>query len=284
VRKRTQQDCDSRSPLERISLWGIKLRQWVGRQVRRFLRPGSAVIALIAAIYGVLEIFRVEDFPKAGFWSPGHPLVWALVVTAGAAAAGTLLVFLGFDRVLQRTGQDDEFVEACKGVWQLAVEDLDLPMDKVGVHVWTVKGFKGFRYLARRTTFVIKPRRRTAHHIIWCKGKGAVGIAWAEDDGILANVENLEARAPSEELFCEIDRRERFGLEWREFKRSKHYRAVLAVPLRVRGHVKGCLSVDIQVDGRAGDLERLAANDQFNDVLRVCEAVLESGSLSRGRS
>jgi hypothetical protein len=150
-------------------------------------------------------------------------------------------------------------------------------MDKVGVHVWTVKGLKGFRYLVRRTTFVIKPRRRTAHHVIWCKGKGAVGIAWAEDDGILANVENLEARAPTEAAFCAIDSRERFGLDWREFKRSKHYRAVLAVPLTTRGRVKGCLSVDLQVDGRAEDLERLAADDQFNNVLRVCEAVLESG-------
>jgi len=267
-------DCDTLSPSERISLWGIRFRRWLGGIVRRFLRPGSAVVAAVDAVYAISQILREEEVPSASAWKVPHPLGWLLAVSGGIALVGTLLVFLGFDRVLRRTSKDDELLVACKGVWRLAVEKLGLPMDKVGVHVWSVRGIKGFRYLSRRATFVIRPRRRSAH-IIWRKGKGAIGIAWDEDEGIIANVENLQARGPSQRLFCAIPRRDRFGLGWHEFRRMRHYRGILAVPLRVRGDVRGCLSVDIQVDGRADDLDTLATDEGFADVLRVCEAVLE---------
>lgn len=267
-------DCDVPSVGERISLWGIRFRQWLTRIIRRFLRPGSAIVAIVDVVYAVSQILREEEVPSAKDWTAHQPLGWLLAISGGLALAGTLLLFLGFDRVLRRTSQDDELLQACKGVWLLAVEKLDVPMDKVGVHVWGVRGFKGFSYLHRRATFVIKPRRRSAH-VIWRKGKGAIGIAWAEDEGIIANVENLQTRGSSQRIFCAIPRRERFGLGWREFVRMRHYRAILAVPLRVRGNVRGCLSVDIQVDGKADYIHTLVNAEEFTDVLRVCEAVLE---------
>jgi len=268
-------DCDVLSTGEQVSLWGIRFRQWLTRVIRRFLRPGSAAIAVVDAIYAVSQILKEEEIPSADAWTAHHPLGRLLAVSGGLALVGTLLLFLGFDRVLRRTSQDDELLEACKGVWLLAADKLALPMDKIGVHVWGVRGIKGFRYLHRRVTFVIKRRRRSGH-VIWRKGKGAIGIAWAEDEGIIANVENLQARGSTKQLFCAIPYRERFGLGWREFVRMRHYRAILAVPLRdARGNVRGCLSVDIQVDGKADDLDTLVADEDFIDVLRVCEAVLE---------
>jgi hypothetical protein len=270
-------DCDVLTSREKISLWGIRFRQWLTRVIRRFLRPGSAAVAVIAAVYAVCEVLREEEVPSQSAWKAPHPLGWLLAISGGFALLGTMALFLGFDRVLRRTSQDDDLHQACKGIWLLAVEELGLPMDKIGVHVWGVRGLKGFKYLHRRATFVIKPRRRSGQ-VIWRKGKGAIGIAWAEDDGIIANVENLAARGTSQRLFCEIPRRERFGLGWREFARLRHYRAILAVPLRdARGKVRGCLSVDIQVDGKADDLDTLANNEEFVDVLRVCEAVLDRG-------
>src|SRR5437016_3209894 len=83
---------------------------------------------------------------------------------------------------------------------------LRIAMAKVGVHVWALKGLKGFRYLDRRATFILEPRRPT--QVIWRKGKGAIGIAWNDDEPIIANVENLRKRGTSQRLFCEIPRRD----------------------------------------------------------------------------
>jgi hypothetical protein len=146
-------------------------------------------------------------------------------------------------------------------------------MAKVGVHVWAVKDFKGCRYLEKRATFILPTRRRSTH-VLWRMGKGAIGIAWADEDAVIANVEHLQQRAPTAAVFCAIPRRDRYGLSWREYQRSRHYRAVLAVPLRVGNRVRGCLSVDLQLVGLADQLDTLSTEEKVNDVLAVCEAVL----------
>ncbi|HKF13796.1 MAG TPA: hypothetical protein VKB13_01045 [Gaiellaceae bacterium] len=188
------------------------------------------------------------------------------------ALVGGSLVLIGFGRVVTKQQQNVELDEACRGLWAFVVDVLGLEMRAVGVHVWSVKGLKGSRYLDRRSTFVIEPRRET--QVIWRKAKGAIGVAWDEDEPKIANVEHLVERGPDETQFCAIPRAERFGLSWREFRRSRHYRAILATPLRARGRVRGVLSVDIQVDGQADKLDTLSQDPQFNNVLTVCEAVL----------
>jgi hypothetical protein len=131
------------------------------------------------------------------------------------------LVLAGFNRALSREEKDDELAEACRGLWAFTVDFLGLPMNRVGVHVWSVKGMKGARYLERRATFVIEQRRET--QVVWRRGKGAIGVAWDEDEPKIANVEHLIERGPDRARFCAIPRAERFGLGWREFRRSRHY-------------------------------------------------------------
>jgi GAF domain-containing protein len=257
---------------ERISIAGIRSRVWLGPLLRALLRPGSWIIGAVAAAYAVRQILKDQEVPSKEAWAAGHPLSRLLLIFGVTALVGTFLVFTGYGRILRKADQNDELYEACRGLWHLVVESLQIDMTKVGVHLWTVKGLKGFRYLEKRATFIIETRRSS--HVLWRKGKGAIGMAWAEDDPLVANVEHLQQRATSEQLFYEIPRRDRFGLEWREFRRARHYRSILAVPLRVNGRVRGCLSVDIQVDGRADDLDNLSQNDQFNNVVAVCEAVL----------
>lgn len=263
---------DSLMIADRVSIAGIGLRQWLGRRARAALRPGSYGVGTVALSYGVLQLLESRDVPDKDAWESGEMLPWLLVGTGVTALVGTFLVFVGYARLLRRSEQNDELNDICKGIWHLVVDRLGLEMRQVGVHIWSVRGFRGSRYLARRATFIIEARRAT--HVTWRKGKGAIGVAWAEDEPIVANVEHLEARARTERLFSEIPPRERFGLGWRDFVRSRRYRAVLAVPLRPRGKVRGCLSVDITVDGQADSLDTLLQDEQFNNVLAVCEAVL----------
>jgi hypothetical protein len=264
---------DTDGTFSRISLLGIRARIWLGARCRRFLRPGTFIVGLVAATYGISSILDAEKVPSESAWTFHHPLGVLLAATGIGALSGTLLVFLGYDRVLRKAEENDDLDKACRGLWHLAVHRLNVDMTKVGVHVWAVKGIKGIRYLERRSTFIIEARRRSAH-VIWRKGKGVIGIAWADDEPLVANVAHLAERATSERLFSEISHRDRFGLTWRELRRSKHYRAILAVPLRHNARVLGCLSVDLQLDGYADQLDTLLQDDQFNNVLAVCEAVL----------
>jgi hypothetical protein len=271
-RRRVEKDCDTPGLAERLSVWGIRSRIALGHWVRSLLRPGSYVIGGFAVAYAVCQLLKAEEVPSKEQWDGHHALGRVLVGTGVVAIVGTFLVFPAYARVLRKADQNDELEEACRAVWHLVVEKLGIDMKKVGVHVWAVKGIKGVRYLEKRATFIIESRRQT--HVTWRKGKGAIGIAWADDEPIVANVEHLQERGPTQELFCAITRRERFGLGWHDFRRSNHYRAILAIPLRARGKVRGCLSVDLRVDGRADDLDTVAQDDQFNNVLVVCEAVL----------
>jgi hypothetical protein len=160
----------------------------------------------------------------------------------------------------------------------LLVKRLVVQHDEIGVHIWTVRGWIGIRTLERRAQFVV--RRRRTSPIVWRKGKGAIGICWARNTPILANVQQLEERAPSETEFCALPREERFGLTWAEFTETRHYRAVLAVPLRVgpagAPRLRGVISVDVLVDDNAGRLDTLLRTSEFVDILSVCEDVLNA--------
>jgi hypothetical protein len=265
-------DCEPLPFWQTVSVLLIRARMRLGRWARSFLRPGSYTVAGFVAVYSVSQLLKLEEIPRASAWTSHHPLGWILAVSGIGALLGTLLVFVGFSRVLKKQEQNDELAEACRGLWVFVTETLGIEMNKVGVHVWSVKGLKGFRYLQRRATFVIEQRRRT--HVIWWKGKGAIGVAWEDDDPKIANVEHLHALGPTRDEFCAIPAAERFGMSWREFRRTSHYRAILAIPLRANGKVRGVLSVDIQVDGMAYKLDTLSNDPQFNNVLTVCEAVL----------
>jgi hypothetical protein len=257
---------------ETISVYGIRARIWLGKEARRLLRPGSIVAGTIATGYGVGALLKEEGLPSADAWGASHPLGILLAVVGVLALVATLLVFVGYDRALRKNDQNDELARACRGIWRLALEHLQVDMAQVGVHVWAVKGVRGFRYLERRATFVLETRRSS--NVIWRKGVGAIGLAWAEDEPLIANVESLVGQATSERLFSEVPRRERFGLNWREFRRSRHYRSILAIPLRRHSRVLGCVSVDVKLDGCSDLLDTLSRQDQFNNVLAVCEAVL----------
>jgi len=252
-------DSDTLTLRERISIGGIRFHGWLGRKKRRLLRPGSIGIGTIALAYGVLQLLESHDVPSKDAWKVHEPLGLLLIGTGLVALEGTFLVFVGYARSLKKAEQNDELFEGCRAVWHLVVAGLGLDMRKVGVHLWSVRGFPGCRYLERRASFIIEPRRTT--QVTWRRGKGAIGLAWAEDDALVANVEHLVGRATSERLFYETPRRERYGLDWREFKRARRYRSVLAVPLRALGKVRGCLSVDLQ-SRRAGRQARYSVEER----------------------
>lgn len=185
-------------------------------------------------------------------------------------------MFWGYSRALKRSEQDENLLNACKGAWHLAVRELGIPqddLDRIGVHVWGVRGLWGARFLERRAKFTLQPRRETK--VQWRRGVGAIGVAWDKDEAKIANIENLEQLGPTEQDFCGLSREARFGLSWSQFSKSKHYRAILAIPLEAEpDRVVGCLSIDVQLDGYADKLDTLSRVEKLSTVRDVCEKAL----------
>lgn len=142
------------------------------------LADGGAVRGVIHRV----SVAEVGGGSLAAAWKGGHPLALVLVGTGVAALFGTVFVLYGYARALRKADQNNELETACRGLWQFVVETLGVDMTKVGVHVWTVKGFVGCRYLDKRASFILQNRRSTP--VLWRKGKGAIGIAWDEDDPV----------------------------------------------------------------------------------------------------
>jgi hypothetical protein len=262
---------------ERISLRAIHFSEWMHRKTVPLLRPGVLGVALVGAVYAACQLAKSQDFPNAGFWSGGRkPLNVVLVVAGVITLIGGTLVLWGYNRVLKKRERERDLNDACKGAWHLAVRELNIPhteMDKLGVNVWTVRGMKGARYLERRATFTLRPRSET--RVLWRKGTGAIGTAWALNEAIVANVENLDSLGPTEQIFRRLDRQTRYNLTWQEFRRANHYRAILAIPLEThRDHVAGCLSIDIQLDGYAERLDTLSKLADIGKTRDICERAI----------
>jgi len=204
----------------------------------------------------------------------------ALVALSSCSVVAYLLVILGYGRALKKSDQNTKLAAACKDVATLLVERTSLDFADVGVHVWTLRGPKGFRHLERRAQFVLKRRRQSS--VTWRKGKGAMGLCWKRNASVIADVEEMERQHPTKASFCRQRRDDRLGLTWEELQEARHYRAILAIPLRTgpaaARRFRGVLSVDVQVDGRTSELRTLLAENQFSNVLSVCEDVLGKSS------
>src|SRR4051794_1855327 len=66
-------DCERLTKTEQVSVWLIRARKTLGRWGRALLRPGSISVRIVALIYGVCALLKVEDVPSDPFSLPARP-------------------------------------------------------------------------------------------------------------------------------------------------------------------------------------------------------------------
>jgi hypothetical protein len=186
---------------------------------------------------------------------------------------------LGYHSLLTVHAEREGFATLARGTTRVIEKNTSLAHDEIGVSVWVVQGPKGFRRLERRALDVAEPRQRTP--VVWTKGKGVIGACWARNESIFADLEKLRQQNPRKRTFCELPRDQRFRFGWREFRDTRRYKAILAVPLRPRIYgryrVRGVLSIDVTVSGKGEELERVSEIPGFSGIIRTCEALLAQG-------
>jgi hypothetical protein len=152
----------------------IRISDGVNKFRRRLLLPGTGVVVAATLAYGVTQQLKSQEVFSDAAWKGLAAANLALLVSFCAALVGSSLVAVGYGLLVRRAGKDAELEEACKAVWVIVVRATGIPMEKVGVHVWSVRGFKGMQRLERRARFTIEKRKSTP--VTWRKGKGAIGL------------------------------------------------------------------------------------------------------------
>lgn len=112
-----------------------------------------------------------------------------------------------------------------------------------------VAAFVDEKNLRRAGSFLlIGDRARSG--IRWKKGKGVVGLAWAEERVVVKDLEDVRRRARTVEEYAALPEADRLGLSWDEFRKTPRYRAFYAV--------------------------QATESPGFDGVIGVCESALKS--------
>jgi hypothetical protein len=268
-------DCGA-SLVERLRVWLIQGSLLVMAMLRQLRAPTRYITALLVIAYVAAQLFQTLSFPAESTWARGSVGRGVLLALAAAAALGFVVISTAYAGMLRRMTQTRHLDEVARGIIDLLVLETSLETSEVSVHVWAVRGPVGLRHLELRSLVMQMDRPLTP--IVWSKGKGVVGRAWAAKTTVFADLAAIWTAAATRDAFCKLSSEYRLRLNWLEFVATRHYRAVLANPLfrpTLGGmRVVGCLSVESLVDGKADELWEFATSPEFGGLRRVCEAIL----------
>lgn len=269
-------NCDKAKLGERISRgiipWGCRMT----KLVKDLRRPGATTTAIIIAAFGVVQILRASDVGGETAWKPGHARWYVFVALACVVTVLSLLLALGYRSLLRRYSAKTDFATAARNTLDYVLDNTELTREAVGVKVWRVQGIYGFRHLVEQATALVDDRQET--HILWTKGKGAIGQCWRIKMFVHADTETLQTLLAEHTAFCKIPWDDRFRFTWLQFQDTKRFTAVLALPLFTKSYgrypLRGVLSIDTTAEGGAAQIKGIQDQPKFGPILRACEAVL----------
>ena len=241
--------------------------------------PTSFVVAALVLVQGGVLVAEEQGWPKKFWKSDTGTAIFVCVVVVTSVAY--FVVTFRFARLVDRGRQDQRLFSACRDIANLVSRVTTVPHQKIGVHVWSIMGPPSAKHLVRRANFRAVGHRRLS--ITWRKGKGAIGRCWATGETFVADLEALEARGADETRFCALPAETRFEMTWQEFQAGRRYRAIYVTPLRAgppsAQRIRGCLSIDIQENGKAEELEHklIEHEAELAPLLNICEQVLQGG-------
>ncbi|MFN8074112.1 MAG: PDC sensor domain-containing protein [Kineosporiaceae bacterium] len=242
----------------------------VASQLRRRdrRRRRYALAARLGLVLLALFATATQAFSQSSIWP--HPPTWALLtpaLTLGAVTAidNTRSLYASYRAPLADEARSD--VQKALVVALVTIgSQLHLPVEDLGGNVFVVRSawlpdrhapfWRRREYLHRYLRFRVTDDPQ-ASDIDWFRGKGVIGICWAEHRPEHAALAALAARyghSPlSDSQWERVPERSRWGLDRTEFvEMIGKYAEVLAVPIKDDdGAFLGCVAVDLKL-GRRG--------------------------------
>jgi hypothetical protein len=231
----------------------------------------AVVLTLLAA---GLALVHSGSWPSAAAWSKGHFLLYAQFVVFGLL--GLIQVAILIAR--RRSGRNKKLEESCQIVAAYVDDHCPrIPLKNVGVHIWTAAGPPFARYLRRSGGFLLAGERERSG-IVWVKGKGVVGTAWAEGRPIIRDIDAIRMKAVSRSAYEELTPEETMGLTWDEFRKTPHYCVVSGIPLYGRtgdgSQVRAVVAIDLLESNHFTELDAAMKMPAFAYVIGFCEGSL----------
>jgi len=201
----------------------------------------SVLARLGQAIVGAASLWIVN---RASIADPKNFEVLAIWVLAfNAALEPGVRAVTRYYRIREEGTERDlrSYLESCL---RLIVEDTNLEPLDIGVNAFFVsrRRLKFWEPFLRKASRI---RIRTHSHsrIWWTKGKGVIGRCWesGKDEGFDLSKINVSSAVEWDRLAD----KDRLGLNFSEYERTRHYGAIVVVPIiDPRGKFRGCVSVD----------------------------------------
>ena len=223
---------------------------------------------------GGLALIHSAEWPSTHAWSKGHVLPVAQVAAFILLGLTQLAILIA----ARRGERDKGLEESCQLVAAYVDEHCPaVQLRNVGVHIWTTAGPPFARYLKRSSSFLLAGDRERSG-IIWVKGKGVVGAAWADGTTVTRDIDAIRAKASSRPAYAALGVEETMNLTWEEFRRTPYYRAVSAIPLYRRAgggsQLRGILAIDFLEPGHFQEMELAVKDPAFASVIGFCESAL----------
>jgi hypothetical protein len=238
-------------------------------------RPLARLMTGMVVAFAGIQFAKWLKWPNAELWAWGGPLMVVFWVLAALTTVGRLATAVDYKRLLDR--RHERLQEASYATARMVVNDAALRGSDIAVFVWAVSGPPGLRWLSRAAAAESEPRRTVA--ILWTKGRGPLGRAWAQNEQVIEDLEDLRTSLADEDAYSQAAWKDRYELEWHEFRELLDYTAVLEMPLTGRNRlrrpvVKGVLELVAYTPQARTELHRVASSPQLAMIARICETML----------
>jgi hypothetical protein len=268
----------------RLAAWSrrVELR-------RQIARPGAIVFALVAAAQAIGLSMQVIDLPTKAFWHPHGVAWWAFNVAVLVSFVLTVVLAGALAHSLADRREELVLQQHCRSLARYCDREKHLPIDHLGVHVWSVRDPRiwllprwltdrllgsgshpeGWRAYVPRAPFLDRraaytSERRVHPTFTFTCDKGVIGRCWRLEREIVEDLESLRAAGTAAEFYRRFPYDMRYGLSWRQWWNSRHFSTIWAYPLfagpKAARRFAGCVSVDLKCDGRFDDLAGLTSD------------------------
>ena len=123
-----------------------------------------------------------------------------------------------------------------------------LNIDDFGLHVYRIK--RTFRHpisgILHKVGRQNLSSRLATESIEYTKGKGVVGQCWKEKESFTVDCLEEYSHITTKDEWNSLKKKERRGLTWAEYERSKHCGVIHAIPILRGKRLQGCVSADLR--------------------------------------
>lgn len=252
--------------------------------------PVNCAACALALYLAAANVLGAAKWPDEATWQPWS--AWFILLLVSALVVPLFALLKYFDAKQEKRDKqeaqetvaqrelDADMARLCQEIAAaLAHACQGLSLDKVAVQVWLCDEHSGL--FDRRWRFFL-PFDRVASGIVWKKGLGVAGTAWAQGRNLAVPIKAIKEL--SQAAFERLAPDDRYGMEYDQIQ-SSAYTGIIAVRLYAHATgdtLLGMLVIDYTGDGDFGCLSAAMSNDPaVSKAVGACARRLSTATFLR---